>query len=589
MKSLPGILVAAAFAAATLALAPAALGAPQCKLARVAEWPLRLKGNRPVIDGRIDGHKVGVFLDTGAAFTLVSRVALQRLGITRQDVGGASIYGVGGASMLEAVVLDELQVGNVSRKNIRLAVAGDRDLGDDIAVILGDDFFSEADFEFDFPNKVIRLFVPRDCGKSPLAYWAPGSASMVELDSDGSIRFPVQLNGQPLNAMLDSGAALSALSRPAAEKLGFRPDGPGVAPGGCSGGIGRTSADSWTAPFERFVIGDEAIRNPRLRVADLWKRAVYKETGSRLAKPVESLPDLLLGADFLSTHRVFVSRSQGRMYFTYSGGLVFPTMPTLDCGGETAPEIRALMRRAAASLRAKADDDALAALDEALRIEPRNAQALDLRAQAHMKKGNFDLALADFDSAIASGARGAWLYFNRASAWWNKGDLEKSIADLDVALGMEPKRDDILRVRAIDHFVLGHHDLAERDFARIMAIAPSANDAMWRYMSGARAGRADIAGLRRYADGAKEHRWPEPIVRYYLGQLDREQLLAAAANADPKIRKEQECEARFQLGEERLAAGDAQGAAPLLRKAAADCPSDFVEARAAAAELARLP
>jgi len=32
---------------------------------------------------------------------------------------------------------------------------------------------------------------------------------------------------------------------------------------------------------------------------------------------------MLLGLDFLRAHRVYVAHSQGKLYFTYSGGPVF--------------------------------------------------------------------------------------------------------------------------------------------------------------------------------------------------------------------------------------------------------------------------
>ena len=36
---------------------------------------------------------------------------------------------------------------------------------------------------------------------------------------------------------------------------------------------------------------------------------------------------MLIGADFLRAHRVLVSHSQRKMYFTYVGGPVFATPP----------------------------------------------------------------------------------------------------------------------------------------------------------------------------------------------------------------------------------------------------------------------
>jgi hypothetical protein len=60
------------------------------------------------------------------------------------------------------------------------------------------------------------------------------------------------------------------------------------------------------APFSSFKVGDEEIRNPRLRVGDTREGT-----------------DMLLGADFFLSHRIFVSNEQRKVYFTYNGGPVF--------------------------------------------------------------------------------------------------------------------------------------------------------------------------------------------------------------------------------------------------------------------------
>ena len=38
---------------------------------------------------------------------------------------------------------------------------------------------------------------------------------------------------------------------------------------------------------------------------------------------LEREPDLLLGADFLLAHRIYIARSQKKLYFTYRGGPIF--------------------------------------------------------------------------------------------------------------------------------------------------------------------------------------------------------------------------------------------------------------------------
>ena len=42
---------------------------------------------------------------------------------------------------------------------------------------------------------------------------------------------------------------------------------------------------------------------------------------------------MLIGADFLRAHRVLVSHSQRKMYFTYLGGPVFAPPPRLPQSG----------------------------------------------------------------------------------------------------------------------------------------------------------------------------------------------------------------------------------------------------------------
>jgi hypothetical protein len=105
---------------------------------------------------------------------------------------------------------------------------------------------------------------------------------------------------------------------PDATQLGVTPDTAGVIAGGCTTGLGRKSVDSWIGPFESFAIGNEIIRDPKLRFAPVREQ-------------LAGLPPMLLGADFLRAHRVLIARSQGKMYFTYAGGTVFPSAPSKGC------------------------------------------------------------------------------------------------------------------------------------------------------------------------------------------------------------------------------------------------------------------
>jgi hypothetical protein len=55
----------------------------------------------------------------------------------------------------------------------------------------------------------------------------------------------------------------------------------------------------------------------------MFRDATFRPAGSRLSRKVDELQPMLLGDDFLRAHRVLVSHSQRKIYFTYAGGPVF--------------------------------------------------------------------------------------------------------------------------------------------------------------------------------------------------------------------------------------------------------------------------
>ena len=85
-------------------------------------------------------------------------------------------------------------------------------------------------------------------------------------------------------------------------------------------GVGAGSVEAWLAPFESFVIGDELVRSPTIRVLDLHVRLPF--ASQRAPQSVE-LSEMILGLDFLRSHRVLVAHSQRKLYFSYEGGRVF--------------------------------------------------------------------------------------------------------------------------------------------------------------------------------------------------------------------------------------------------------------------------
>jgi predicted aspartyl protease len=319
--------VAASIAVGSVLASSATAAASNCTLLKIADWPVRLERGQLIVDGAINGQKIGVMLDTGSQRSLVPRSAAQRLGLARQEARGYRMFGVGGETHVETANVDEFSIGSFTRKNWQVLIAGERDFGAAAAFVLGEDFFSQADIEFDLRHGAVRVFQPKDCGGVPLAYWATEGASEVTIepvfDAQPQIILTVQINGQPVRALLDSGAGTSVLNKSDAARLGVTPGSQGVTAHGSSGGLGAKSVDFWIGPFQSVTIGNETIKDTNIGFADLWRGTAPVPIGSRLPETAGWTPAMVLGADFLNAHRVLVAHSQRKVYFTYEGGPVF--------------------------------------------------------------------------------------------------------------------------------------------------------------------------------------------------------------------------------------------------------------------------
>ena len=300
--------VSLALACAALLGAFSSLAAAECKLLKVGAWTVNPKDGVLVVDGAVNGTKVGVALDTGAAATWISGSQADRLQLVRRE---PTLYALPSRAELPMYTtsIDELRVGDSTTRNWATLIVSTPDK-QDYAVVLGYDFFRQVDVEFDLAHDLVRLFQPRDCGAASLAYWAPRDALQVALEKDDlrpAMLVTVKLNGKPALAALSSGFRQSILSDSLVRQLGL---------------ARQASGQEATIALETFAIGDERVRNPVLNAGNLEANDASTYGTARIRTAPR---DMFLGLDFLRAHRVLVSHSQGRIYFTYTGGRVFET------------------------------------------------------------------------------------------------------------------------------------------------------------------------------------------------------------------------------------------------------------------------
>ena len=396
-----------------LAARPAASAG--CNLEKIAEMPVTMEGLRPVVMVKINGVEGRLILDTGAFFSMVTPTAAQRFGLRPQALPyGLTITGATGAAPARYADAENFTVLGAPFRHVEFLVTAPGIAAEGYDGLLGRNFLSFADVEFDLANGMVRFFDEHgECRGAALAYWTTSdSYALVALTPvvppDTEIRGDAALNGVRVRALFDSGAPVSALTRQAAQKSGVNSGSLGVEPAGPAGGIGPRIIESWIGRFETFELGGETITKPRLEFGQF-------EYGGA---------DMLIGADFFLSHRIFISKSQRRMFFTYNGGPVFHLDPVRGPQPDAA--------------------DAIAA-PGAPSSTPTDAEGFIRRGQAFASRRDFRAALADFDQAIHLEPDVATHYLARAKARMEMGDDEAAaLADLDSAVRLKP---DDVRIR----------------------------------------------------------------------------------------------------------------------------------------------
>lgn len=329
-----------------------------CLYMNLATVPVNTSDKLLSITAGINGQATLMSLDTGTLHSQLTDSEAEKLGVqllhAKQTVKGVN----GEVQAMHAAFLNDVALDQFFWHRVTVGVVPqipesyDAKVGADI-LLNG----LNKDIEIALANKEIKVFVPADCSNQFLAYW-DDHAFVVPLSdlsqSDPRQVVTVHINGHEIIAMIDSGAPHSIIDVEAAARLGITPKTAGVTEWQHTDKIGKALGVTWLAPVDSFTIGDETIRNTKIGIADLWgpapieapfkaamrlkslepplpggDKAISVQSGmGRIAQLSSAIsetvhPDMLLGADFLKTHRVLLAMSQRRLYFTYLGGKVF--------------------------------------------------------------------------------------------------------------------------------------------------------------------------------------------------------------------------------------------------------------------------
>ena len=279
----------------------ACAGAPgACRLEKATDLPVRLVGTVPVLDVLINGQRAALVLDTGSNATVLTRRAAQRLGVAALP-DTVTVGGAGGQSAVGVARLDRLGIGAVERTGVRVL------LGDAPAPpldgVLGIDVLVEYELELDLRRGRAALYRARPYPTArPPWEGEVTQLPVVQRPRAGHLFVSLTLDGEPLLGMLDSGASRTTLSTQSAEDARLTRRRLATLPAGRGQAVNPGGVVVRMAPLPRAAGS----------AATWWSGRCW---GSWIFRRMSG--NLLVGADYLGSRRVWFSFLLGRVFVAH--------------------------------------------------------------------------------------------------------------------------------------------------------------------------------------------------------------------------------------------------------------------------------
>ena len=290
---------------AVLTLAACAAPSGPCALNVLASVPFRIDHDHLAIDAELNGQPTSLIFDTGAATSVLTNRAVERLGLQINRPFFGAINGIGGSRSASLVEADTFSIRNLHGRDFLFLASnifGDHARGAD--GLLSTDFLSRYDIDLDLPGHRIDFFkATGNCGRPTVAL--TGNVYAVPLLRDGADRRPrveVSIDGKIVTAVIDTGAPFNVLFRSVANRLGLPIASLKADRTGRIGGIGPNPVVAYRHLLQTVTIGDIAVQNMPINIAD---------------EPAPDDAAMILGLNFISRVHLWISVSSSRLIIQY--------------------------------------------------------------------------------------------------------------------------------------------------------------------------------------------------------------------------------------------------------------------------------
>ena len=276
-----------------------------------------------------------MMVDTGAFFTGITEQAAEDLKLSLRH-SHAEFIGVGGDET-KGVARASLKVGNLRADGMDLIVLPGikAPQNDQFVGVIGANMLRSYDLDLDLGGKKINLMSQKHCdGK--VVYWPNNGVAVVpmRLNPIGHIFVQVQLDGRPVDALLDTGASVSTVTIPYAQvEFGIKP---GDADTPAAKQAINGTIQGYTHRFKSISLEGIAISNPTLMlIPDLMRiheidphDGTEGDTRIRDSRTEVGTPKMTLGMDILRRLHVYVAYKEQKLYVTPAAVPATTTAPS---------------------------------------------------------------------------------------------------------------------------------------------------------------------------------------------------------------------------------------------------------------------
>jgi Aspartyl protease len=274
-----------------------------CQVTPRTTAPLVMQDAVPTLRLMVNGQPARFVLDTGAGRTVVSPDAVRRLGLPLDPWVGTTLEGVGGLQRHQDAVPQSIDLNGVPLRQaylgagFSLAVAT-LPVSAPVDGLLGRDLLESFDLDIDLSRLRLTLYTVQGCTGAFLPWPQQYRGAPAISGYRDALVFFSFLDARPLRTIVDTGAAASLLTASGAVRAGF----PAVArdPYARLLGVGPRRVAARLHQFDTLSVAGVISPAPRLLVTDL------------LLAP---LVDLVLGDEWLRSHRVWLSFATRQVFF----------------------------------------------------------------------------------------------------------------------------------------------------------------------------------------------------------------------------------------------------------------------------------